>query len=183
MLGAARAYAEANQACADDAVHPRRRHEPGHGRGRRDADARRGAGRDGVRPARAPRGAGGARLVRVVDVDAVRRADVRNTGAGAGPLRDGVRSPVGSACRSAPAARSPPRRSPTRRRPTSRPTRCSRPSSAASTSCCTRPAGSKAGSRWGTRSSCSTPTRLGMWHAFVAVASTCRRTARRSTRS
>ena len=64
-----------------DAVHPRRRDEPGDGRRRRDADARRVDGRDGLRPARAPGRAGRVRLVRLVDVDAVGRADVRNAGA------------------------------------------------------------------------------------------------------
>ena len=39
----------------DHAVHPRRRDEPGHRRRHRDADARRGARRDGVLPARAAR--------------------------------------------------------------------------------------------------------------------------------
>ena len=60
------------------------------------------------------------RLVRVVDVDAVRRADVRHARAGAGALRDGrARAP---ARRPVPLRRRPhaPRRSPTPRPPTSR---------------------------------------------------------------
>ena len=55
MLGAARAYAEANQARDHDAVHPRRRDEPVDGRGDVRADARRVAGGHGVRPARPAR--------------------------------------------------------------------------------------------------------------------------------
>ena len=69
----------------------------------------------------------------------------------------------------------------TRRPRTSRRTRCSRRCSAASTSCSTRRAGSRAGSRWATRSSSSTSTRR---HDGTRSprAWTCRRTARRSTR-
>ena len=93
MLGAASAYAEANQACLDHTVHPRRSDEPGHGRRRRHANARRGAGRDGVLPARSPRGARDLRLVRVLDVDAVGRADVRHARAGTDALRDGRARP------------------------------------------------------------------------------------------
>ena len=108
MLGAAQAYAEANQARDHDAVHPRRRDEPGDRRRRRDADARRGAGRDGVRASSCgPARPSMLRLVRVVDVDAVGRADVRHAGAGAGAVRAGRAARGGSACRSAPAARSP----------------------------------------------------------------------------
>ena len=43
--------------------------------------------------------------LREFDVHAVGRADVRDAGAGARPVRDGRRWPAGSACRSAPAAR------------------------------------------------------------------------------
>ena len=71
---------------------------------------------------------------------------------------------------------------PMRRRPTSRPTRSRPPRSRASTSCSTPPAGSRAGSSPATRSSCSTPTRRARcrrcWRA-----STCPRTARRCRRS
>ena len=78
MLGSARAYAEANQAVIMTPVHPGGRDVAGHGgRGRR-ADPRRGARRHGVRAARAAGCAGGVRVVRVVDVDAVGRADVRD---------------------------------------------------------------------------------------------------------
>ena len=158
MLGAARAYAEANQARDDDAVHPRRRDEPGDRRGDVRADARRVARRDGVRPARPAGRAGRARLVRLVDVDAVRARRPSGRRSRRSCSTSWRRSPGGWACRSARAARSPPPRSPTRRRRTSPPTRCSRRCSAASTSCSTPRAGSRAGSRWGTRSSSSTPT-------------------------
>ena len=54
------------------------------------ADARGVARRDGVHPARPAGRPGRARLVRLVDVDAVRRADLRHARAGARPLRDGI---------------------------------------------------------------------------------------------
>ena len=74
---------------ADHAVHPGRRDGPGH-RGRvRDPDTRRGARRHGVLPDRATRGAGHLRLVRLVDVDADGRADVRDPGAPARAVRAG----------------------------------------------------------------------------------------------
>ena len=61
MLGAARAYAEANQATLHDAVHPGRRDGPGH-RGRRGRpDPRRIARRHDVRAARPAGRAGRAR--------------------------------------------------------------------------------------------------------------------------
>ena len=108
--------------------------------------------------ARPARRAGRARLVRVVDVDAVGRADVRHARAGARALRDG--GARAAARRPVPLRRRAhaPRRSPTRRPPTSRRTRCSRRCSAASTSCSMRRAGSRAAWRWATRSSSSTPT-------------------------
>ena len=93
MLGAAQRVRRGEPGRPDHAVHPRRRDEPGHGGGRRDADARGGARRHGVRPARPAGRAGGARLVRVVALDAVRRTDVRDAGAGARPLRHGGARP------------------------------------------------------------------------------------------
>ena len=71
------------------------------------------------------------------------------------------RWPAGSASRSAPGAACAPRRSPTRRRPTSLRRRSSRRCSPGSTSSSMRPAGSRAGSRSATRSSSSTPTSAG----------------------
>ena len=118
MLGAAKVYAEDNQVMHHHAVHP----------GRRDgAGDRRPARRPRRSPRRWPawrsadraaRRAGHLRLVRVVDVDAVGRADVRHAGAGARAVRAGRAAPAGSACRSAAAARSWPPRCPTPRRPT-----------------------------------------------------------------
>ena len=105
MLGAAEVYAAANQATiitpfilagAMAPVDVGRRGRP---------DAGRGAGRDGVRPARPARRAGRVRVVRQLDVDADRRADVRHARAGARAVRRWPRSPAASACRSAPAAR------------------------------------------------------------------------------
>ena len=58
----------------DDAVHPGRRDVAGDGRGHRDGDAGRGAGRHGVRATGQPRRSGDLRQLRVVDVDEVGRA-------------------------------------------------------------------------------------------------------------
>ena len=120
--------------------------------------------------------------LRELDVDAVRRADVRHAGAGARPLRDGRARPP--ARRPVPLRRQPlrleDRRTP--RPPTSRRRRSARRSSPASTSSSTPPAGSRAGSPSATRSSSSTPTSAG-WPPSSSRASTCPRTARRSTRS
>jgi hypothetical protein len=66
-------------------------------------------------------------------------------------------SPAGSACRSAPADPCAPPSCPTPRRRTRAPTPCGRRCSAGSTSCCTRPAGSRAGWCRAMRSSSSTP--------------------------
>ncbi len=55
MLGAAKAYAEANQAVIMTPVHPGGGDEPGDRRGRGDPDARRGARGHGLRAARAVR--------------------------------------------------------------------------------------------------------------------------------
>ena len=163
---------------AHHAVHPRRRDGAGHGRRVRDPDARRGAGRHGVLPDRATRGAGHLRLVRVVDVDADGRPDLRDPGAAARAVRPGRPGP--------PARRAVPQRRQLHglqgarlpgglreRRSASWP-RC-RP---ASTSTCTRPAGSRAGSRSATRSSCSTRTRP-RWPGPTSPASTCPTTASR----
>ena len=87
MLGSAKVYAENNQIMLitpfilGGAMAPVTVAAPG------DPDARRGAGRDGVLPDRPARRAGHLRLVRVVDVDAVGRADVRDPGAAARPVR------------------------------------------------------------------------------------------------
>ena len=107
----------------------------------------------------APGRAGGARQLRVVDLDAIRRADVRHARARARAVRRWRRSRGAWAFPSVPAARCAARRSPTRRRPTSPPTPCCRRASAASISCSTPRAGSRAGSRWATRSSSWTSTR------------------------
>ena len=88
MLGAAKAYAEANQAVLitpfilAGAMSPA---TVGARRPRRSPRRSRGW-RLPARPARRP---GHPRLVRFLDVDAVRRPDVRHARAGAGPLRDG----------------------------------------------------------------------------------------------
>ena len=94
MLGAAKAYAEANQAVIMTPFILAGAMSPATVGRRRDADARRGAGRHGVRAARSPRRAGRVRLVRLVDVDAVGRADVRHARARARAVRAGrVRAP------------------------------------------------------------------------------------------
>ena len=71
------------------AVHPRGRDVAGHGGRHGRADACRGALRHGVRPARRAGRAGGVGQLRVVDLDAVRRADVRHARARARAVRDG----------------------------------------------------------------------------------------------
>ena len=94
MLGAAKAYAEANQAVLmtpfilAGAMSPVTVGGSGH------ADLRRGARRHGLRPARPARRAGRARLVRVVALDAVGSADLRDAGAGARALRHGGARPA-----------------------------------------------------------------------------------------
>src|SRR3954462_12366047 len=92
------------------------------------------------------------------------------------------RAHAGSASRSAAAGRSRRARSPTPRPRTRAPTRCSRPSSAASISCSTRQVGSRAASRWATRNSCSTSTSVDRCTRSPR-GWTCPRTARRSNRS
>ena len=82
-------------------------------------------------------------------------------GASARAVRDGRARPSARASHSARAVRSAPRRSPTPRPPTNRPRPSSRRSSPGSTSCSMPPAGSRAGSPSGTRSSSSTPTSAG----------------------
>ena len=131
MLGAAKVYARANQATIITPFILAGAMSPvtvaGHGR----ADAGRGALRNGVRPARGAGRAGGAGQLRVVDLDAVRRADVRHARAGARAVRRWRRSRGAWAFRSARAARCAARRSPTRRRRTNPRTRCCRRASAA----------------------------------------------------
>ena len=161
MLGAAEVYARNNQATHHHPVHPRRRDGADHVRRRRRADAGRGARRHGVHAAGPPGRAGDLRIVRLVDVDADRRADVRHARAGDRAVHDRRAGP--------PARRAVPlrrlavarRSSPTRRPRTRAPRRCSRRCSAASTSCCTPPAGSRAAWRSATRSSSSTTTSSG----------------------
>ena len=159
MLGSAKVYAENNQIMLDHAVHPRRRDGAGDGRRAGDPDAGRGAGRDGVLPDRPARRAGHLRLVRVVDVDADRGADVRHARSRSSSCSCWPRSPAGSASRSAAAATSRRPSCPTTRRPTRARSASWRRCRPASTSTSTPPAGSRAASRSATRSSSSTRTR------------------------
>ena len=77
------------------ALHPGRRDEPGDGRRHADAGAGRSAGRRGVDAACAARRAGAVRHLRLVDLDAVGRADLRHAGAVAGLLwRGAARAPA-----------------------------------------------------------------------------------------
>ena len=94
-----------------------------------------------------------ARQLRVVDLDAVGRADLRHARAGAGALRDG-RARAAARC-AVPLGRRALRLEDPRRAGGLRvaPTRCCRPASPASISSCTRRAGSRAASRWATRNS------------------------------
>ena len=105
MLAAAEVYAAEQPGDDHHAVHPRRRDGADHLGRRRGADARRGARRHDVRAARPTRRAGGLRVVRQLDVDADRGADVRHARAGDSCCTPWPRSPAGSACRSARAAR------------------------------------------------------------------------------
>ena len=113
------------------ALHPRGRDVAGDGRRHGDADARRGAGRHGVHAAPESRLPDGARQLRVLALDAVRRADLRHARARARALHHG--EPRAAARRAVPLGREPVRRrrSRTRRRPSSRRRRCCRPASAA----------------------------------------------------
>ena len=182
MLGAAKAYAEANQAVIMTPFILAGAMSPATVGGRRHADARRGAGRHGLRAARAARRAGRVRVVRVVDVDAVGRADLRDARAGAGAVRaGGVRPTAGRAVPQRRVAhRVQDRRRPGRLRerehpaaddPRRRELRAAR-----------RRAGWRAAWRWATRSSCSTSTSAARCTSSPR-AWICRRTARRSTRS
>ena len=89
MLGAAEAYARANQACIITPVHSVRRDEPGDGRRHPDPGAGRSDGRNRVLPAHPPRRAGGVRNLRLDALDAVGRADLRHARGDAGDLRRG----------------------------------------------------------------------------------------------
>ena len=89
MLGAARAYAEANQAVLITPFILAGAMSPATAAGAATPDARRGPGGNGVLPARATGRPGRARLVRVLDVDADWRSDVRHAGAGDDAVRDG----------------------------------------------------------------------------------------------
>ena len=144
MLGAARAYAEANQAVIMTPFILAGAMSPATVAGAAAQTlAESMAGMTYVQLVR-PGAPGRVRVVRVVDVDAVGRADVRHARAGARPLHaGGVRAPA-RACRSAAAGRSAGPRSPTPRPRTSPRTRCSPRCSAGSTSSCTRPDGSRA---------------------------------------
>ena len=93
MLGAARAYAEANQATLVTPFILAGAMAPVTAAGVCRPDAGRGARRHGLRPARPARRAGRAGLVRELDVDAVGRADVRDAGARARAVRDGRAGP------------------------------------------------------------------------------------------
>ena len=112
MLGAARAYAEANQAVMMTPFILAGRDEPGHRRGDMRADARRVAGRDGVRAS-----SSGPALPSCSAPSRARcRCSPARPPSGHRSLRSSStswpRSHGGSACRSAPAERSPRRRSP-----------------------------------------------------------------------
>ena len=91
MLGAAKAYAEANQGVLITPFILAGAMSPPRSSGLRRRRSQRRS-RDGV-CARPAWSAGDPRLVRVVDVDAVGRADVRDARAGADPLRDGCARP------------------------------------------------------------------------------------------
>jgi hypothetical protein len=147
-------------------VHPRRRDGAGDRRRRRRADPRRGAGRHDLRAAGAARRAGGVRLVRELDVDADRRADLRHAGAGARALHDGrARPPAGGAVplrRLADRSKPPTPRPPTRAR-----TPCCRPSWPGSTSCCTPPAGWRAASSISYEKFVMDADQLGMMEVFA----------------
>ena len=93
MVGAARAYAEANQATLMTPVHPGRRDGPGDGRRGVRPDPGRGARRHDLRAACPAGRPGRARLVRQLDVDAVGRADLRHARAGPRAVRDGRPGP------------------------------------------------------------------------------------------
>ncbi len=144
---------------AHHAVHPGRRDGSGHGRGLGHPDARRGARRawpsarscDPVRRSSSARSRRRCRCSR-----AHRRSAHRSRSSCCSCW---LRSPAGSASRSAAAATSPPPRCPTTRPPTRARSASWRPCRPASTSTCTRPAGWRAGWRSATRSSSSTPTR------------------------
>ena len=71
-------------------VHPRRRDGTGDVGRRRGPDARRGARRHDLHAARPPGRAGGVRIVRQLDVDADRRADVRHPRTGDRALHRGA---------------------------------------------------------------------------------------------
>ncbi len=120
-LGAARAYAEANQATLLTPFILAGAMAPVTAAGGVRPDTRRGARRHDVRPAGPARCARRARKLRELDVDAVGGADIRDAGAGARPVRHGRARPTGSASRSGPVGRSAPRRSPTHRPPTRAP--------------------------------------------------------------
>ena len=161
MLGAARVYAEANQATLITPFILAGAMAPVTAAGVCAQTLAEALGRDGVRPARPAGRAGRPRHLRVVDLDAVGRADVRDAGAGPRPVRHGRARPP--ARRAVPLRRQPLRLE-DRRRPgrlRDRPRRSSRRSSPASTSSSTPPAGSRAASRSATRSSSSTPTSAG----------------------
>ena len=167
MLGAARVYAESNQATLITPFILAGAMSPVTVAGTARPDARRGAGRDDLRPARPARGAGHPRQLRVLDLDAVaaRRRSGRRSRRSS--CTSWPRSRGGSASRSGRAATSAPRRSPTPRRPTNRRPPSSRRSWPASTSSSTPRAGSRAAWRSATRSSSSTTTSAGWPRVFV----------------
>ena len=104
MLGAARAYAQANQATLITPFILAGAMAPVTAAGVCAQTLAEALGGHGLRPARPAGRPGGLRVVRELDVDAVGRADVRHPGAGPRPLRDGRPRPAAWRARSAPAA-------------------------------------------------------------------------------
>ena len=159
MLGAAEVYARNNQACIITPFILAGAMAPDLCRSRR-ADAGRVAGRHDVHPVDPPRRAGDLRIVRLVDVDADRRADLRHTRAGDRALHD---RRAGSTPRRAVPLRwlavgveASRRAGCLRERGTLLPTVLAGP-----TSCCMPPAGKRVAYRSATRSSSWTKTSAG----------------------
>jgi hypothetical protein len=123
MLGALKVYARNNQACIVTPFILAGAMSPVTVAGTLTqvlAEVLAGAAFTQLDPARR---AGAVWHLRLVDLDAVGRADLRHAGAVAGVLWRGAAGAPRSACRSAPAARSAPPRFRTRRRPMKAPIR------------------------------------------------------------